>query len=89
MAELQARWHRAMTEIPRKAWQELTGPAGLPFYGWPWLHALERSGSIVPRQGWQPCHLSLWRQERLIAALEAEVAAMRVELAALREALGG
>ncbi|EAQ75300.1 MULTISPECIES: GNAT family N-acetyltransferase [unclassified Synechococcus] len=67
MAELQARWHRAMTEIPRKAWQELTGPAGLPFYGWPWLHALERSGSIVPRQGWQPCHLSLWRQERLIA----------------------
>jgi predicted N-acyltransferase len=67
MAELQARWHRAMTEIPREAWQALTGPAGLPFYSWPWLHALERSGSIVPRLGWQPCHLSLWRQDRLIA----------------------
>ena len=26
------------------------------------------SGSVVPRQGWQPCHLGLWRGEQLIAA---------------------
>ena len=28
---------------------------------------MERSGSVAPRQGWQPCHLSLWREEQVIA----------------------
>ena len=59
---LRARWHRSLAEIPEAAWDGLTAAAGLPFYRWRWLEALERSGSIVPRQGWQPCHLSLWRR---------------------------
>ncbi len=67
MAELVARWHRSITEIPEQRWQELTGPSGLPFYGWRWLSGLERSGSVAPHQGWQPCHLGLWGGERLIA----------------------
>ena len=29
--------------------------------------ALERSGSVAPRTGWQPCHLGLWQGDRLIA----------------------
>ncbi|MFM7675635.1 MAG: peptidogalycan biosysnthesis protein, partial [Synechococcus sp.] len=66
MAELHARWHHSMAELPADQWQDLVGEA-LPFYGWHWLHQLERSGSIVPRQGWQPCHLALWRGERLVA----------------------
>lgn len=56
-----------MAEIPEAQWQTLTAAAGLPFYSWRWLNALERSGSIVPRQGWQPVHLGLWRGETLIA----------------------
>ncbi len=40
----------------------------LPFYSWSWLVGLECSGSVVPRQGWQPCHLGVWEGERLIAA---------------------
>jgi predicted N-acyltransferase len=64
---LRARWHRSLAEIPEAAWDGLTAAAGLPFYRWRWLEALERSGSIVPRQGWQPCHLSLWRQGELLA----------------------
>jgi len=67
MAELLARWHRAMEEIPEAQWQALTAPAGLPFYSWRWLQGLETSGSVAPRQGWQPCHLSLWREHNLIA----------------------
>ena len=74
MAELQARWHQAMAELPEDQWQQLlTGSGGgqghapLPFYDWHWLHQLEASGSIVPRQGWQPCHLGLWRGEQLVA----------------------
>ncbi|MFM9104387.1 MAG: GNAT family N-acetyltransferase, partial [Cyanobium sp.] len=31
------------------------------------LHQLEASGSITPGQGWQPCHLALWRGEQLLA----------------------
>ncbi|MEN9878733.1 MAG: hypothetical protein RLZZ158_1772 [Cyanobacteriota bacterium] len=64
---LRARWHRSLAEIPEAAWDGLTAAAGLPFYRWRWLEALERSGSIAPRQGWQPCHLSLWRQGELLA----------------------
>ncbi|MFN6337388.1 MAG: GNAT family N-acetyltransferase [Cyanobacteriota bacterium] len=73
MADLQARWHRAMAEIPAHQFQALlreATPAGqepLPFYSWSWLHALEASGSIVPSQGWQACHLGLWRGDSLVA----------------------
>ena len=68
MAELTARWHSAMAEIPEAQWQALTAAESLPFYSWRWLVALEQSGSIAPRQGWQPCHLGLWHGEELIAA---------------------
>jgi predicted N-acyltransferase len=75
MAELQARWHQATREVPEEQWQALVGtgetaPGGggtVPFYGWRWLHHLEASDSIVPSQGWQPCHLGLWRRGRLVA----------------------
>ncbi|MFM9109401.1 MAG: GNAT family N-acetyltransferase [Prochlorococcaceae cyanobacterium] len=70
MAELEARWHQGTAEVPADQWQGLlaaAGPGALPFYDWPWLHQLEASGSIVPEQGWQACHLGLWRGERLVA----------------------
>ncbi|MCP9809917.1 N-acetyltransferase [Cyanobium sp. HWJ4-Hawea] len=55
-----------MVEFPEATWDCLA--AGIPFFSWRWLHQLEASGSIVPRQGWQSCHLGLWRGEQLIAA---------------------
>ena len=39
----------------------------IPFYRWGWLDALERSGSIIPDQGWQPLHLAIWRGDSPIA----------------------
>ncbi|WP_398331232.1 GNAT family N-acetyltransferase [Vulcanococcus sp.] len=68
MAELTARWHRALAEIPEAQWHALVAAESLPFYSWSWLVGLECSGSVVPRQGWQPCHLGVWEGERLIAA---------------------
>jgi len=76
MAELQARWHQAMAEFGEAQWDGLAGglepegatPAASPFFQWRWLHHLEASGSIVPREGWQSCHLGLWRGDTLIAA---------------------
>jgi predicted N-acyltransferase len=75
MAELTARWHRATRELPERQWQALLDASAdssgsveaRPFYRWRWLHHLEASGSIVARQGWQPCHLGLWRDDRLVA----------------------
>lgn len=67
MAALQARWHQSLAELPESAWDQLLGEAPLPFYRWRWLQQLEASGSIVPRQGWQACHLALWRGGDLIA----------------------
>jgi predicted N-acyltransferase len=73
MAALQARWHQAIAEIPPDAHEALlrqatpVGRSPLPFFSWNWLHALEASGSIVPSQGWQPCHLGLWRGSSLVA----------------------
>ena len=70
MAELQARWHQSLSAIPEDCWDRLltaAHPQELPFYRWRWLHQLEASGSIVPREGWQGCHLGLWRGEQLVA----------------------
>ena len=68
MAELTARWHRAMADIPEAQWHALVSAEPLPFYSWSWLVGLESSRSVVPRQGWQPCHLGLWQGDQLIAA---------------------
>jgi uncharacterized protein len=67
MAELQASWHRSLAEIDESAWDQLLADVASPFYRWRWLQQLEASGSIVPRQGWQGCHLSLSRGDQLIA----------------------
>jgi predicted N-acyltransferase len=66
-AELQIRWHPSLAEIPEAAWDSLLGDDASPFYRWRWLQQLEESGSIVPRQGWQGCHLSLWQDDALLA----------------------
>ena len=68
MAELQASWCRSLADIPESAWDQLLAEGASPFYRWRWLRQLEASGSIVPRQGWQSCHLTLQRGEQLIAA---------------------
>ena len=57
-----------MADIPEAQWHALVSAEPLPFYSWSWLLGLERSGSVVPRQGWQPCHLGLWQGDQLIAA---------------------
>ena len=67
MSSLTARWHRSITEIPERQWNDLVGADAIPFYRWSWLEALESSGSTIPEQGWQPLHLALWRDDTPIA----------------------
>jgi predicted N-acyltransferase len=57
-----------MAEIDRQAWDALVDERATPFLRWSWLAAMESSGCVTAETGWQPCHLTLWRAGRLIAA---------------------
>jgi uncharacterized protein len=62
------RWHSAIATVDQHQWDRLATPLQTPLLEWQWLHQLEASGSIAPRHGWHPCHLTLWDQQRLVAA---------------------
>jgi predicted N-acyltransferase len=59
--------HSRITDVPRAAWDALVGD-GSPFVEWDWLAALEESGAVAARTGWQPCHLTLWDGSTLVGA---------------------
>lgn len=61
-------WIDNIAEIPQAAWDALAQPLKTPFLEWEWLNNLEISGSATVRTGWQPCHLTLWRDRQLIGA---------------------
>jgi len=61
-------WTNQIAEIPQDAWDALALPLRTPFLEWEWLHNLETSGSATARTGWLPNHLTVWRDQTLIAA---------------------
>jgi uncharacterized protein len=61
-------WNTNIAEISQAEWDELAKPLKTPFLEWEWLNNIETSGSATPRTGWQPCHLTIYRDGRLIAA---------------------
>jgi uncharacterized protein len=65
---LKIRWHRAMTDVDRHAWDRLAEALETPLLEWQWLHEMEASGSIGPAAGWRPCHLTVWKAGRLVGA---------------------
>jgi predicted N-acyltransferase len=61
-------WTSQMADIPQSQWDDLALPLATPFLEWEWLYRLETSGSATARTGWQPCHLTVWRDNDLVAA---------------------
>ncbi len=61
-------WITKIAEIPQPEWDALAQPLTTPFLEWEWLNNIETSRSAIPRTGWQPCHLTIWRDKQLIAA---------------------
>jgi predicted N-acyltransferase len=61
-------WSERISDIPQSAWDELALPLKTPFLEWHWLNNLETSGSAIARKGWLPQHLTLWRDQTLVAA---------------------
>ncbi len=61
-------WQQRMADIPQSAWDALAQPLKTPFLEWEWLNNLEISGSATAKTGWQPCHLTVWKGQSLVAA---------------------
>ena len=68
---IELRVHESIRDIPRAEWDRLVGAGAPPFLAFPFLDAFERAGCVSPNRGWLPFHLSLWEEDRLIAAAPA------------------
>ncbi len=67
---MEYRWHSSMATIARDRWNDLAEVVGpTPLLHHEWLNHLETSGSITPRNGWVPQHLTVHDGERLVAAV--------------------
>ena len=67
------RVHGAITDIDADAWRELIGPEPSPFLQHSFLSLLEQSGCVSQRTGWIPRHLTVWRDNVLVAAAPAYI----------------
>lgn len=61
-------WHQRIADIPQSAWDALALPLKTPFLEWEWLNNLETSGSATAKTGWQPSHLTIWKNKELVGA---------------------
>jgi predicted N-acyltransferase len=68
---LEVRAHERISEIAESSWDALLAPDSSPFVEWAWLDALERAGCVSPQRGWAPRHMTVWRGDRLVAAVPA------------------
>jgi predicted N-acyltransferase len=57
----------SLASIPASDWDALAG--NHPLLSHAFLHALHESGCASAETGWAPCHLTLWRDSRLAAAM--------------------
>ncbi len=62
------RWLDSIDAVTQEQWDRLALPLSTPLLEWQWLHALEASGSIAPRFGWQPQHITLWHGQHMVGA---------------------
>jgi predicted N-acyltransferase len=60
-----------VAEIPQATWDSLVSAEASPFVEHTWLDALEETGCVGRKTGWQPAHLSLWRGDALVAVAPA------------------
>lgn len=54
-------------EVPARTWDALVGEDASPFVEHAWLSLLEETGCVGEDTGWAPAHLSLWRDDALVA----------------------
>jgi uncharacterized protein len=62
-----------ITDITASAWNSLVDTRRNPFMSYAWLAALETTGCASAETGWLPRHITLWRDQTLVAAIPAYV----------------
>ena len=67
-ASYSTEWLNGISRVDRAAWNALALPLDTPFLEWDWLNALEGSGSITALTGWEPRHLVVHADGRLVGA---------------------
>jgi len=65
---LEARLLSSLQQVDADSWNGLTG-TDYPFLRHEFLLALEQSGCTRADSGWQPCHVTVYREGRLIALM--------------------
>ncbi len=68
ISALQIQWINRINKVSQSDWDALSDHLPTPFFEWEWLHLLEKSGSAIEANGWLPHHLTVWRNDRLVAA---------------------
>ncbi|MBI3249080.1 MAG: GNAT family N-acetyltransferase [Deltaproteobacteria bacterium] len=64
---LQVKVLQSMLEVEEAQWDVLVG-TGSPFLEWAWLSSMEEARCVGSRAGWQPQHLAVFEDNRLVAA---------------------
>ncbi len=72
-AAFEVRTHGSIRELGEEAYRALLDDTTPPFLRFEWLDALERTGCVVPKRGWLPLHLGIYRAGALVAAAPAYV----------------
>jgi len=70
---IELRVHRSIREIPEETWNALQGVSEAPFLSWAFFDILEKTGCTRPQVGWYSHHLSLYEDDKLVAAVPAYV----------------
>ncbi|WP_250656269.1 GNAT family N-acetyltransferase [Alkalimarinus coralli] len=68
MPDLNIQFETSLLDIPSDEWNRLNS-ADNPFLKYEFLAALETSKSVAPKTGWQPNHLAIRDNDKLIAAI--------------------
>jgi uncharacterized protein len=68
---IELRIHERIRDVPSADWDRLVGPSAPPFVAFAFLDALERAGCVSSDRGWLPFHMTLWEDDRLVAAAPA------------------
>jgi predicted N-acyltransferase len=66
--QLEVHFLTAVEQIPAAQWNAITG-TDYPFLRHEFLSCLEQTGCTDGESGWQPCHATLYRGEKLIAVM--------------------
>ena len=64
---LQVKVIQNINKVDQESWDALVG-SGSPFLEWDWLSAMEEARCVTSKTGWQPQHLTLYENGRLVAA---------------------